>query len=268
MASEITYAEVKFKNASPAAMVKVPPETKKHEHHPQKCPPWLPWLISLLFLLVCIALVIALFAGGVLVGSCGMLAAEMPLPFAWRMAVITCETERDSRKRVAPCSPSSGQPTILQQRFMEWRCFSVVLQGKGRGWTCCPKAWKHFHKSCYYLSDDMMPLAESVKNCTEMGSHLVVINSEAEQAFLTQALQQSPKGTNYYIGLSAQEVSQWQWVDRTPYNESATFWRTGEPSNVIPEMCVVIHSNSQINNWNDVRCDRHYRICEAAAVTV
>ncbi|NXE29542.1 CLC4D protein, partial [Ardeotis kori] len=207
------------------------PETKKHEHHPQKYPPWLPWLISLLFLLVCIALVIALF--------------------------------------VAPCSPSSRQPTVLQQRFMEWRCFSVVLQGKeGRGWTCCPKAWKRFHKSCYYLSDDMMPLAESVKNCTEMGSHLVVINSEAEQAFLTQALQQFPKGTNYYIGLSAQEVSQWQWVDRTPYNESATFWRTGEPSNVIPEMCVVIHSNSQIHNWNDVRCNRHYRICEAPAVTV
>lgn len=38
----------------------VPPEKKKREHHPQKYPLWLPWLISLLLLLVCIALVTAL----------------------------------------------------------------------------------------------------------------------------------------------------------------------------------------------------------------
>lgn len=38
----------------------VPPETKKPEHHPQKYPLWLPWLISLLLLLVCFALVVLL----------------------------------------------------------------------------------------------------------------------------------------------------------------------------------------------------------------
>ncbi|XP_065509868.1 C-type lectin domain family 4 member A-like isoform X2 [Caloenas nicobarica] len=199
MASEITYAEVKFKNASPAAVVEVPPEMKKHEHHPQKYPPWLPWLISLLLVLVCIALVIVLL---------------------------------------------------------------------GRGWMCCPRGWKRFQGSCYYLSDDMMGWAESKQNCTEMGSHLVVINSEAEQDFLTKDLKQSSKGKNYYIGLSAQKVGQWQWVDQTPLNEAAAFWRTNEPSNVDAEMCVVIHAIPVIDNWNDARCERHYRICEAAAVTV
>ncbi|XP_075365350.1 C-type lectin domain family 4 member A isoform X2 [Mycteria americana] len=203
MASEITYAEVKFKNASPAAAVEVPPETKKHEpetkKHPQKYPPWLPWLISLLLLLVCIALIIALL---------------------------------------------------------------------GRGWTCCPKGWKRFQGSCYYLSDDRMRWNESVQNCTGMGSHLVVINTEAEQVFLTEEVQQSGVGFNYYIGLHAPVVDQWQWVDRTPYNKTAAFWRSGEPSNVSVEMCVVIFRMSNILNWNDIRCEHHYRICEAAAVTV
>ncbi|NWX08373.1 CLC4E protein, partial [Caloenas nicobarica] len=77
-------------------------------------------------------------------------------------------------------------------------------------WMCCPRGWKRFQGSCYYLSDDMMGWAESKQNCTEMGSHLVVINSEAEQV-----------GKNYYIGLSAQKVGQWQWVDQTPLNETA-----------------------------------------------
>ncbi|NXQ99631.1 CLC4A protein, partial [Sagittarius serpentarius] len=231
MASEITYAEVKFKNASPAAVVKVPPETKKREHHPQKYPPWLPWLISLLLLLVCIALVTALL--------------------------------------VTPFSRSSDQPTALQQKFKEWWCISEMPQGREQGWTCCPKGWKHFQKSCYYLSDDLMPSVESEQNCTGMGSHLVVINSEAEQVFLSKEVQQPARGENYYIGLSAQEVGQWHWVDKTPFNVTAAFWRKDEPSNKDDQKCVVIHRLSRLQrNWNDVKCGSHYRICEAAAVTV
>ncbi|NXS73281.1 CLC4E protein, partial [Pandion haliaetus] len=231
MASEITYAEVKFKNASPAAAVKVPPEVKKRELHPQKYPLWLPWLISLLLLLVCIALVIAFL--------------------------------------VAPFSRSGDQPTALQQNFTEWRCISALPQGKEQGWTCCPKGWKRFQKNCYFFSNDMMRSVESEQNCTGMGSHLVVINSEAEQVFLSKEVQSPSRGENYYIGLSAQKVGQWHWVDKTPFNATAAFWRRNEPSNMDDQKCVVIHRNSGLqNNWNDVKCENHYRICEAVAVTV
>ncbi|XP_035746435.1 C-type lectin domain family 4 member D isoform X2 [Egretta garzetta] len=167
----------------------------------------------------------------------------------------------------ASSAQSGDEPTALQQQFLEWQCISVVAQGKGRGWMCCPKGWKRFGKSCYYISDDMMGRNESAKNCTGMGSHLVVINTEAEQVFLTSQLEVS-RGKNYYIGLRSQVVGQWQWVDQTPYNESAAFWREGEPSNVSVEMCVVIHTTPSIHNWNDFRCESSYRICEAAAVTV
>ncbi|KFZ68464.1 C-type lectin domain family 4 member D, partial [Podiceps cristatus] len=107
-------------------------------------------------------------------------------------------------------------------------------------WTCCPKDWKYFQKKCYYLSPDMMPNVESEQNCTGMGSQLVVINSEAEQVFLSKELRQHSTGENYYIGLSAQEVGQWHWVDQTPFNETAAFWRKYEPSNVDDQKCVVI----------------------------
>uniref|UniRef100_A0A493U315 C-type lectin domain-containing protein n=1 Tax=Anas platyrhynchos platyrhynchos TaxID=8840 RepID=A0A493U315_ANAPP len=125
-------------------------------------------------------------------------------------------------------------------------------------WKCCPEGWRPFQESCYYFSGDQMPWNESQQNCSGMGSQLVVINTKAEQVIIL------------YIGLRAQEVGQWRWAGQTPYNESAAFWRPGEPSNKPAEMCVVIYHNTEnLWNWNDVPCTtRSYRICETAAVTL
>ncbi|NXG38783.1 CLC4D protein, partial [Dromaius novaehollandiae] len=103
-------------------------------------------------------------------------------------------------------------------------------------WMCCPMGWRLFQKSCYYTSTDSMSWNDSKENCTGMGSQLVVIDTEAEQVKKTQYVRKD----NYYIGLSAQKVGQWHWVDQTPFNVTAAFWRTGEPSNVEEEKCVVI----------------------------
>ncbi|XP_054043943.1 C-type lectin domain family 6 member A-like isoform X2 [Rissa tridactyla] len=162
----------------------------------------------------------------------------------------------------------AGEQGFSQSPSLSLLAFtSAVSPYTEQGWICCPNGWKRFQKSCYYLSTDEMSWAESVQNCTGMGSQLVVINSKAEQGFLTIELQQFPKGTNYYIGLYAQEVGKWQWVDQTPFNEEAAFWRKGEPTNIDYENCTVIHTSSDIYNWNDIRCESHYRICEAAALT-
>ncbi|KFQ98853.1 C-type lectin domain family 6 member A, partial [Nipponia nippon] len=103
-------------------------------------------------------------------------------------------------------------------------------------WMCCLKGWKHFQNSCYYLSADKMSWAESERNCTGMGSHLVVINTKAEQVrVVTNAYE-----TKYYIGLTAYENGQWQWVDLTPYKKAATFWKPGEPNLLFAEKCAAI----------------------------
>ncbi|XP_071413856.1 C-type lectin domain family 4 member E-like isoform X5 [Pithys albifrons albifrons] len=174
-----------------------------------------------------------------------------------------------SANKMAPFSCSSDQPTALQEKFTTWQCDSVMSQGKGRGWMCCPKGWKRFQKSCYFLSPDKMSWVESEQNCTGMGSHLAVINSREEQVFLFGQIKQPSRGENFYIGLRASSVDQWQWVDKTPYNVSATFWRKGKPSDHNDENCVVMYRDSELpNNWNNVRCLIYHRICEAAAVTV
>uniref|UniRef100_A0A8C3QQL3 C-type lectin domain-containing protein n=1 Tax=Cyanoderma ruficeps TaxID=181631 RepID=A0A8C3QQL3_9PASS len=165
----------------------------------------------------------------------------------------------------------SDQPRALQQQqFSEWKCDSAVTQGTDRGWTCCPKGWRRFQKSCYFLSLDKMNWAESQQNCTGMGSQLVVINSREEQVLLYELTKRPPQRDNFYIGLFAEKVGQWQWVDKTPYNVTAAFWRKGQPSGFSDENCTVMYVlELSINNWNDVTSDlRHHRICEAAAVTV
>ncbi|NWY69900.1 CLC4E protein, partial [Erithacus rubecula] len=133
-----------------------------------------------------------------------------------------------------------------------------------RGWMCCPEGWRRFQRSCYYLSLHRMNCAESEQNCTGMGSQLVVINSKAEQEFLSEQIKQYPQRKNYYIGLFKDKEGHWQWVDRTPYNVITAFWREGEPNNHQDENCTVIHNPEKtLNNWNDVTSVwNFYRICE------
>ncbi|NXP51498.1 CLC6A protein, partial [Heliornis fulica] len=102
-------------------------------------------------------------------------------------------------------------------------------------WICCPKGWKSFQKSCYFLSDNKMSWDASVQNCTGMGSHLVVINSREEQVGHMDAYE-----TKYYIGLSAYENNQWQWVDQTLYKKAVTFWKPNEPNLLFAEKCAAI----------------------------
>nr|XP_009936169.1 PREDICTED: C-type lectin domain family 4 member E-like [Opisthocomus hoazin] len=172
---------------------------------------------------------------------------------------------------------SDGQYKTLLQNATEWRCIPSMSADKKQGWTCCPKGWKRFQKSCYYLSADLMPLAESEQNCTGMGSHLAVITSEAEQEFLYNLAKGAATNayeTKYYIGLSASGNGQWQWVDQTPYEKAATFWKPGEPNLLFAEKCAAIHikgktDSNTYSNWNNILCFTScYRICEQAVKVV
>ncbi|XP_068556885.1 C-type lectin domain family 4 member D-like isoform X3 [Anas acuta] len=180
-----------------------------------------------------------------------------------------------SASQITHVSQSCDKPAALQGNHTELHCILAVHQSKGRDWKCCSEGWRPFQESCYYFSDDWMPWNESQQNCSGMGSQLVVINTEAEQAFLYKEMGRQFKhqrnGVILYIGLRAQKVGQWRWADQTPYNETAAFWRRGEPSDQpSDELCVVIHYQKDIfRNWNNVPCTiDSYRICETAAETI
>ncbi|XFG00721.1 PREDICTED: C-type lectin domain family 4 member E [Capra hircus] len=143
---------------------------------------------------------------------------------------------------------------------MELSCYN---DGSGSVKNCCPLNWVHFQSSCYFFSADTMSWAASLKNCSSMGAHLVIINTQEEQEFLYHA---KPRKKEFYIGLTDQVVEgHWQWVDGTPLTKSLSFWDAGEPNNLAAvEDCATIRDSSNPRqNWNDMTCFfSMFRVCE------
>uniref|UniRef100_A0A8C0ZVU6 C-type lectin domain-containing protein n=1 Tax=Castor canadensis TaxID=51338 RepID=A0A8C0ZVU6_CASCN len=128
---------------------------------------------------------------------------------------------------------------------------SVFILGS---WDCCPTLWRPFQSSCYFISTELLSWAESRNSCLAMGADLVVITTKNEQDFIIQNLNID---SDYYVGLLDPEgQNHWQWVDQTPYNQSATFWHTKEP-NMLDERCVAVNFRKEESRhwgWNDVHC--------------
>ncbi|XP_074182182.1 C-type lectin domain family 4 member C-like isoform X2 [Rhinolophus sinicus] len=164
------------------------------------------------------------------------------------------------------CKGSTGG-FQLPEHHTALTCIRGKSERKGTGsrehkdWSCCPKGWEPFSLNCYFISTKDENWNESEKNCSGMKAHLLVINTKAEQEFITGKLE---KKNAYFVGLSDPEgTGHWQWVDQTPYNRSATFWHLGEPSHP-DERCAVLNARQQ--RWwglNDIPCDLPLRsICE------
>ncbi|XP_075409230.1 C-type lectin domain family 4 member C-like [Tenrec ecaudatus] len=148
-----------------------------------------------------------------------------------------------------------------QERQNHSSCAHCVHKRKQlQDWYCCPNFWSLFQSSCYFVSTELKTWTASGKHCSALGAHLMVINTENEQQFIIQKLD---KASAYYVGLSDPEKNhQWQWVDQSPYNKSATFWHPGEPNNH-KEHCVTLNSRHGNWGWNDVYCDvLQMSICE------
>ncbi|XP_002822912.3 C-type lectin domain family 4 member E isoform X1 [Pongo abelii] len=154
----------------------------------------------------------------------------------------------------------------LHENFTELSCYNY---GSGSVKNCCPLNWEYFQSSCYFFSTDTISWALSLKNCSAMGAHLVIINSQEEQEFLSY---KKPKMREFFIGLSDQVVEdQWQWVDGTPLTKSLSFWDVGEPNNIATlEDCATMRDSSNPRqNWNDVTCFFNYfRICEMVGINL
>ncbi|KAK1163345.1 CD209 antigen-like protein C isoform X1 [Acipenser oxyrinchus oxyrinchus] len=152
----------------------------------------------------------------------------------------------------------------------------------------CPQNWELFNGKCYYFSTDRMNWNSSRDNCTSLGGHLVIIESDGEQGFLsdkawniTQEANIINEEKSYWIGLTdAVTEGTWLWVDGTPLigNDQAKFWATRSDGGKEPddykgedpsgEDCAQLEpkSNSQ-KTWFDASCTKQYeRICETKAV--
>ncbi|XP_041497482.1 C-type lectin domain family 4 member A-like [Microtus oregoni] len=150
---------------------------------------------------------------------------------------------------------------IKELNYTRLECTKWHSLLKDKVWSCCPKDWEPFSSHCYFISTDSASWSKSEEKCSSMGAHLMVVRSWEEQDFITKILNRK---TAYFIGLSDPGHRQWQWVDQTPYNKSATFWQPGEPNNE-QEQCVVLsHPYTRSSwGWNDISCsDKQKSVCQ------
>ncbi|KAK6477357.1 C-type lectin domain family 4 member E-like [Huso huso] len=145
-------------------------------------------------------------------------------------------------------------------------CPVTDTSSKERVCKACQVNWVLFNGKCYYFSTDRMNWTSSRDNCTSLGGHLVIIESEAEQEFMHRGI-----GDFFWIGLS-DEVTEGEflWEDNTP--PSTTYWKGKEPDNTLffqgyqyPNAdCVVIDNRAaSLQSWGDTLCSVPVRrICE------
>ncbi|XP_052577260.1 C-type lectin domain family 4 member A-like [Peromyscus californicus insignis] len=226
MASEITYAEVKFKNESNSSGIYSDSATAPKEK--PTSPLSKPGRPSLLFT--------------------SLMALFLLLAIAFLAAFIFYYQKYSQLLEEIKA--------IKDLTYTELNCSKPI---EDKVWSCCPKNWKPFSSHCYFTSNDSSSWNKSEEKCSSMGAHLMVIHSQEEQDFIIKIL--DPKAA-YYIGLSDPGHRQWRWVDQTPYNESATFWHPGEPNNE-KEQCVIVNHGVSGWGWNDIPCsDKEKSICQ------
>ncbi|XP_052030755.1 C-type lectin domain family 4 member A-like [Apodemus sylvaticus] len=230
MASEITYAEVKIRNKSSSlgTYSKCPAApSEKRIHHLSK------------------------------LGSPSLLFTSLTV-FLLLLAITFLGSFIIYFQKYSQLLEKKAMKDII---YNELYCAKNASLMEDKDWHCCPKDWKPFGSHCYFISSGLVASWNKTKeNCSHMGAHLVVIHSQEEQNFITGIL---ATGTGYFIGLLDAGHRQWQWIDQTPYNESATFWHKGEP-NQNSEQCVIINHRKKTGwGWNDIPCsDNQTAICQ------
>ncbi|KAF1394477.1 hypothetical protein PFLUV_G00000710 [Perca fluviatilis] len=118
---------------------------------------------------------------------------------------------RQIQRKVSNISVEKSQ---LQDEVKELKC---RIKEK-----LCPDGWTGFGCSCYFKSKKEDYWYGRRDDCEQRGAHLVVINNEEEQKFVTEL----SKDGQYWIGLQKeqsqgeQNPGEWKWVDGSPLTET------------------------------------------------
>ncbi|XP_077171919.1 asialoglycoprotein receptor 1-like [Paroedura picta] len=178
-----------------------------------------------------------------------------------RLAALELTLSREANETEQVKKQLENLLGILQQDSNSLRCYVVELKSNGSKSGCCPKGWVVHHESCYWMSRSQRPWMEAKQDCQHKDSHLVIINSPDERAFVNQLRRSS----YMWIGLTDSSGT-WKWVDGSGYTIRAEDWGEGQPDHWYGhglgggEDCV---HTSPDGLWNDNHCSRSFAwMCE------
>ncbi|XP_043834280.1 C-type lectin domain family 4 member G-like [Dromiciops gliroides] len=122
----------------------------------------------------------------------------------------------------------------------------TVSHGNGSFCKPCPSPWRYFQGSCYFFSKIKLTWSRARDDCVQKQAHLVIINNQYEQNFLTPT-----EKLGYWIGLRKVKEGVHKWIDDTKLGY--TNWNPGEPNDSRgKENCVMMLHHGK---WNDYTCE-------------
>ncbi|KAM3599721.1 uncharacterized protein V6R79_010309 [Siganus canaliculatus] len=125
--------------------------------------------------------------------------------------------------------------------------------------TICPEGWLSFSGSCYWLVSNINLLTtwhEALTQCSSIGAHLLIINSEEEQFFINGYLPDFHQVNipDLWIGLSDKDQDgSFRWVDKTAVEFSN--YGSGFPQNTVDSWdCGQIFTGNYDGKWETTDC--------------
>ncbi|XP_060068000.1 perlucin-like [Ylistrum balloti] len=127
--------------------------------------------------------------------------------------------------------------------------------------TGCRNGWVRFENSCYFFSKDAETWAEASIMCTDLHSHLAILESTAENTFL-KAEAHRFNAVGYWIDGTDLEVENvWRWTSNGD-KLAFTDWGGNDPNAGTSANCLVLWRDFSYQ-WADEGCRRIYNfLCE------
>jgi len=123
-----------------------------------------------------------------------------------------------------------------------------------------PDDAERYNGHYYKVYDRSMTWSEARRYCAQRGGHLVTINSQGEQDFLIDLIQEYGNKNCYWIGGHKNSRGEWRWI--TNENTYYANWAKGQPDNYTgDEDCAMMYrrrnpeASSHIGQWNDIDND-------------
>ncbi|XP_055010163.1 macrophage mannose receptor 1 [Boleophthalmus pectinirostris] len=194
--------------------------------------------------------------------------------FAWSDAQALSfqnwgENEPSPDPQVGSCAAIIKDPS---EQYGKWRShlcrYERPYMCKRPLNTLCPSGWLSFNGSCYWLVSNINLLTtwhDAFTKCSDMGSHLLIINSQEEQYFINGKLPDFHHVDipDIWIGLSDMyQDGEFKWVDKNAFDFSN--FAPGFPKNTEHFWdCGQIYTGNYDGKWETTNCFKSLGyICE------
>nr|XP_002712930.1 C-type lectin domain family 7 member A isoform X3 [Oryctolagus cuniculus] len=179
------------------------------------------------------------------------------LVFNSRVTTRTCVLSEKGTRTVSP--PWRLMAVTLGVLCLVILVVAVVLSALGFFSSSCPPNWIMHETSCYLFRTSLDTWNGSKRQCSQLASHLLKIDSSEELEFIEREMSFQPVHS-FWIGLSrSQSGSPWLWEDGSTFSSNLFQIRSTATRESSSHNCVWIHMSVVYDQLCNVPS---YSICE------